>query len=136
MLFCHLVGATALAARLDPEDLREMILGFQRVCADVIARHGGHLAQFLGDGVLAHFGHPQAHEDDPDRAVCAGLELVAVAGRLMSPGGPALQTRVGIATGLVVVGNAAGGAGARRGRRDAKPRRPAADPRRAGRGGH
>ena len=85
MLFCDLVGSTALAARLDPEDLREVIRAYQAACAEVIGRLEGHVAKYLGDGVLAYFGWPQAHEDEAERAVRAGLQLVDAVGRLEHP---------------------------------------------------
>jgi class 3 adenylate cyclase len=108
VLFCDLVGSTALSSRLDPEDLRDVIAAYHQTAAGTVARHGGYVASYMGDGVLAYFGWPRAHEDDPERAVAAGLDLVEAVGRLAAPGGPALQARVGIATGVVVVGDAAG----------------------------
>ena len=106
VLFSDLVGSTALSARMDPEDLREVISAYQKCVADTVQRCGGFVAKFLGDGVLVYFGYPQAHEDDAERAVRAGLELVAAVGGLKTHA--ALQTRVGIATGLVVVGDLIG----------------------------
>jgi class 3 adenylate cyclase/predicted ATPase len=105
-MFSDLVGSTALSARMDPEDLREVISAYQKCVAEIVRRFGGFVAKYMGDGVLVYFGYPQAHEDDADRAVRAGLELIAaVAGlKTRSP----LQTRVGIATGLVVVGDLIG----------------------------
>ena len=104
VLFADLVGSTALATQLDPEDLHALIRRYQRVCAEVVTRYGGHVAQYLGDGVLAYFGYPRAHEDDAARATRAGLEI---AGRLaagpLSPAHPQVSARVGIATGTVVV---------------------------------
>jgi class 3 adenylate cyclase len=82
VLFCDLVGSTELAARLDPEDLREVMRAYQAACADVVGRFEGHVAMFLGDGVLAYFGWPRAHEDDAERAVRAGLQLVQDVARL------------------------------------------------------
>jgi len=108
VLFCDLVGSTALAAKLDPEDLSGVIRKFQHTCASVIAAHDGNLAKFMGDGILAYFGYPRAHEDDAARAVRAGLELAAKVGRLLLPCGEPLQVRVGIATGLVIVGEKIG----------------------------
>jgi class 3 adenylate cyclase len=105
VMFCDLVGSTALSTRLDPEDLREIISGYHRHCAEVIAKHGGFVARYMGDGVLAYFGYPQAHEDDAERAVRAGLVLAGAATKLDAGSGTALQVRVGIATGLVVVGD-------------------------------
>ena len=106
VMFSDLVGSTALSARMDPEDLREVISAYQRCVADTVQRFGGFVAKYMGDGVLVYFGYPQAHEDDPERAVRAGLELVAAVSALKAP--VSLQTRVGIATGLVVVGDLIG----------------------------
>jgi class 3 adenylate cyclase len=97
------VGSTALSARMDPEDLREVISAYQKCIAETVGRFGGFVAKYMGDGVLVYFGYPQAHEDDTERAVRAGLELVAAVSNLKTH--TALQTRVGIATGLVVVGD-------------------------------
>ncbi len=74
-MFCNLVGSTALSERLDPEELREVVRAYQSTCAEVIARYDGHIAQYLGDGLLVYFGHPAAHEDDAQRAVRTGLEI-------------------------------------------------------------
>jgi class 3 adenylate cyclase/predicted ATPase len=109
VMFSDLVGSTALSARMDPEDLREVISGYQKCVAETVGRFGGFVAKYLGDGVLIYFGYPQAHEDDAERAVRAGLELVAAVGDLKTHA--ALQTRVGIATGLVVVGELIGSGG-------------------------
>jgi class 3 adenylate cyclase/predicted ATPase len=106
VMFSDLVGSTALSARMDPEDLREIISAYQRCVADIVRRFGGFVAKYMGDGVLVYFGYPQAHEDDAERAVRAGLELIAAVTALKSP--VPLQTRVGIATGLVVVGDLIG----------------------------
>ena len=103
VMFSDLVGSTALSARMDPEDLREVISAYQKSVAETVQRFGGFVAKYMGDGVLIYFGYPQAHEDDAERAVRAGLELVAAVGGLKTHA--ALQTRVGIATGLVVVGD-------------------------------
>ena len=105
-MFSDLVGSTALSARMDPEDLREVISAYQKCVAETVSRFGGFVAKYMGDGVLVYFGYPQAHEDDAERAVRAGLELIAAVGGLNSSA--ALQTRVGIATGLVVVGDLIG----------------------------
>ena len=113
VLFCDLVGSTELAARLDPEDLRAVMRAYHAACADVIGRFEGHVAKFLGDGVLAYFGWPQAHEDDAERAVRAGLQLVEAVARLDADAGTQLQARVGIATGIVVVGDLIGEGAAR-----------------------
>ena len=106
VMFSDLVGSTALSARMDPEDLREVISAYQESVAETVQRFGGFVAKYMGDGVLVYFGYPQAHEDDAERAVRAGLELVQAVGGLKS--GAPLQTRVGIATGLVVVGDLIG----------------------------
>ena len=106
VMFSDLVGSTALSARMDPEDLREVISAYQKCVAETVRRFGGFVAKYMGDGVLIYFGYPQAHEDDAERAVRAGLELVAAIGDLKTHA--ALQTRVGIATGLVVVGDLIG----------------------------
>ncbi len=106
VMFSDLVGSTALSARMDPEDLREVISAYQKCVAETVQRFGGFVAKYMGDGVLVYFGYPQAHEDDAERAVRAGLELVAAVGALKTHA--ALQTRVGIATGLVVVGDLMG----------------------------
>ncbi|WGS01772.1 AAA family ATPase [Bradyrhizobium sp. ISRA443] len=105
IMFCDLVGSTALSTRLDPEDLREVIGAYQSCCADIITGAKGFVARYMGDGVLAYFGYPQAHEHDAERAVRAGLTLVEAVPKLASPVGDSLQVRVGIATGLVVVGD-------------------------------
>ncbi len=108
VMFCDLVGSTALSARLDPEDLRDVVRAYQAACAEVIARFDGHIAQYLGDGLLVYFGYPQAHEDDAARAVRAGLGIVEALARL-SAGADRLAVRVGIHTGPVVVGQVGGG---------------------------
>lgn len=105
VMFCDLVGSTALASRLDPEDLREVIGEYHRDVARVVGRFDGFVAKYMGDGVLAYFGYPQAHEDDAERAIRAGLDIVATSRSLPAPPGGALRVRVGIATGLVVVGD-------------------------------
>ena len=106
VMFSDLVGSTALSARMDPEDLREVISSYQKCVAETVRRFGGFVAKYMGDGVLIYFGYPQAHEDDAERAVRAGLDLVAAVGALKTHA--PLQTRVGIATGLVVVGDLIG----------------------------
>jgi class 3 adenylate cyclase len=106
VMFSDLVGSTALSARMDPEDLREVISAYQKCVAETVQRFGGFVAKYMGDGVLVYFGYPQAHEDDAERAVRAGLELIQAVGGLKSTA--PLQTRVGIATGLVVVGDLIG----------------------------
>jgi class 3 adenylate cyclase/predicted ATPase len=106
VMFSDLVGSTAMSARMDPEDLREVISAYQKCVADTVGRFGGFVAQYMGDGVLIYFGYPQAHEDDAAQAVRAGLEVVAAVGDLKTHA--ALQARVGIATGMVVVGDLIG----------------------------
>ena len=108
VMFCDLVGSTALSARLDPEDLRGIIGAYQRCCAVQVERNAGFVAKYMGDGVLAYFGYPQAHEDDAERSVRAGLAVVEAVPKLASAAGSPLQVRVGIATGLVVVGDLIG----------------------------
>lgn len=109
VLFCDLVGSTEISARLDPEDWREVVGGYQRVAGEVIARYGGHVAQYLGDGLLVYFGWPQAYDDAAERAVRAGLALVGAAATVQVDG-TALAVRVGLHTGPVVV-SALGGEG-------------------------
>ena len=103
VMFSDLVGSTALSARMDPEDLREVISAYHKCAAETVRRFGGFVSQYLGDGVLVYLGYPEAHEDDAERAVRAGLELVAAVRDLKTHA--ALQARVGIATGMVVVGD-------------------------------
>jgi class 3 adenylate cyclase len=114
VLFCDLVDSTVLASRLDPEDWREVVRAYQDTCAKVIARYDGYIAQYLGDGLLGYFGYPQAHKDDAQRAVRAGLGMVEAMGllnvRLAQGHGMHLAVRLGIHTGLVVVGEIGGGA--------------------------
>jgi class 3 adenylate cyclase len=113
VLFCDLVDSTVLASQLDPEEWREVVRAYQDTCAKVIARYDGHIAQYLGDGLLVYFGYPQAHEDDAQRAVRAGLGMIEALGqlntRLARERGVSLTVRVGIHTGLVVVGDIGGG---------------------------
>ncbi|HEY7493438.1 MAG TPA: adenylate/guanylate cyclase domain-containing protein, partial [Candidatus Tectomicrobia bacterium] len=113
VLFCDLVGSTALAGQLDPEDWREVVRAYHTACAEVIGRFEGHIAQYLGDGLLIYFGYPQAHEDDALRAVRAGLGMVNAMDtlrlRLVQEWGIRLAVRLGIHTGLVVVGTMGGG---------------------------
>src|ERR1700732_2872595 len=106
VMFSDLVGSTALSARMDPEDLREVISAYQKCVAETVHRFDGFVAKYMGDGVLVYFGYPKAHEDDAERAVRAGLELIAAVAGLKTCA--SLQTRVGIATGLVVVGDLIG----------------------------
>ena len=107
VMFVDLVGSTALSARLDPEDMQGVIRAYQNAVAGEIARVEGHVAKFMGDGVLAYFGWPRAHEDEAERAARAGLAIVDAVSRLTGGGTP-LACRVGIATGLVVVGDLIG----------------------------
>jgi TOMM system kinase/cyclase fusion protein len=113
VLFCDLVDSTALASQLDPEEWREVVRAYQETCAKVIARFEGHVAQYLGDGLLVYFGYPQAHEDDAPRAVRAGMGIVEAMGqlntRLEQERGVPLAVRLGLHTGLVVVGEMGGG---------------------------
>jgi class 3 adenylate cyclase/predicted ATPase len=108
VMFVDLVGSTALASKLDPEVMREVILGYQNAVAGEVVRFEGHIAKFMGDGVLAYFGWPRAHEDEAERAVRAGLALVEAIPKLAMPDNEPLSARVGIATGLVVVGDLIG----------------------------
>src|SRR5215813_4153345 len=109
VMFCDLIGSTALSTRMDPEDLREVISTYQNSVAATVGRFGGFVARYIGDGVLAYFGYPHAHEHDAERAVRAGLELVEEVPKLKTAAGVPMQVRVGIATGLVVVGDLIGG---------------------------
>jgi class 3 adenylate cyclase len=106
VMFCDLVGSTALSARMDPEDLREVMSAYQKCVAETVQRFGGFVAKYMGDGVLVYFGYPRAHEDDAERTVRAGLALVSAVSDLKTHA--PLHTRVGIATGLVVVGELIG----------------------------
>ena len=98
VMFVDLVGSTALSARLDPEDMREVLQAYQNTVAGEIARVEGHVAQLMGDGVLAYFGWPRADEDDTERAVCAGLAIARAVGGISTPAREPLAARVGIAT--------------------------------------
>ena len=102
VMFCDLVGSTALSEKLDPEDLREVMAAYQKAAGAVIERYEGHVAQYLGDGLMTYFGWPKAHEDDAARAIRAGLEVVDAVGEIEAPA--PLSVRVGISTGPVVVG--------------------------------
>jgi len=108
VMFSDLVGSTALSARLDPEDMRRVIRAYQDAVSGVVARYEGFVAKFMGDGVLAYFGFPRAHEDDAARAVHAGLEIAQVVAGLETPARENLAARIGVATGLVVVGDIVG----------------------------
>jgi len=129
VMFCDVVGSTALSTRYDPEDLRELIGDYHRAVAETVGRFDGFVAKYMGDGVLIYFGYPQAHEDDAERAVCAALAVIEAVGRL--PAREDLRVRLGIATGLAVVGDfdrRGRGAGARGRRRDAEPCRSVTGP--------
>jgi class 3 adenylate cyclase len=106
VMFCDLIGSTALSTRFDPEDLRELIGAYHRAVAETVGRFDGFVAKYMGDGVLIYFGYPRAHEDDAERAVRAGLEVIEAVGRL--PAREDLRVRLGIATGLAVVGDLIG----------------------------
>jgi len=108
VMICDLVGSTALAARLDPEDMRAVIDAYHAACARITRTHDGFLAQLRGDGILAYFGYPRAHEDDAERSVRAGLDIIAAVTRLKTPAPEPLAVRIGIATGVVVVGDLRG----------------------------
>ena len=137
VMFSDLVGSTALSARMDPEDLREVISAYQKCVAETVRRFGGFVAKYMGDGVLIYFGYPQAHEDDAERAVRAGLELVAAVAALKIAGSPAnprwYRHRTGRRRRPDRIGR---GAGARHRRRDAEPRGASARDCRAEHGGH
>src|SRR5215472_8752681 len=107
VMFCDLVGSTELSARLDPEDLRDVIAAYHRAVTGVVTGLDGLISRYMGDGVLVYFGYPRAHEDDAERAVRAGLSAIDAVGRL-DVKSTKLQARVGIATGLVVVGDLIG----------------------------
>jgi len=102
VMFCDLVGSTELSQKLDPEALRELMRSYQETCSQVVDRYDGHIAQYLGDGVMVYFGWPRAHEDDAERAIRSGLDIIAALKDVQSP--ESLQVRIGIATGPVVVG--------------------------------
>lgn len=108
VMFADLVGSTALSARLDPEEMGQVLGTYQDAVAGAVARFGGHVAKLMGDGALAYFGWPRAHEDDAERAALAGLTALQAVGRLRTPDGEILAARVGIATGLVVIGDLVG----------------------------
>ena len=138
VMFSDLVGSTALSARMDPEDLREVISAYQKCVAETVRRCGGFVAKYMGDGVLVYFGYPQAHEDDAERAVRAGLELIAAVlkleDRCQFPANPRRHchwARRGRRPDRI-----GRGAGARHRRRDAEPRGAPARDRRAEHGGH
>src|SRR6516225_8126518 len=107
VMICDLVGSTALSTRLDPEDMRVVIDAYHAACARITRTYDGFLAEFRGDGILAYFGYPIAHEDDAERTVRAGLEIIAAVARLETRAAEPLAVRIGIATGVVVVGEGA-----------------------------
>src|SRR5881409_1730569 len=109
VMFCDLVDSTKLSGQLDPEEYRDVVRAYQRVCTEIIQRYDGHIAQYLGDGLLVYFGYPVAHEDDAQRAVRAGLGILAELQRQNTRLQQPLQVRIGIHTGLVVVGEMGGG---------------------------
>jgi class 3 adenylate cyclase len=106
VMFCDLVGSTPLSTRFDPEDLREIVGAYHRCVTDTVARFAGFVAKYMGDGVLVYFGYPEAHEDDAERAARAGLAVIDAVGQLATQ--EPLNVRIGIATGLVVVGDLIG----------------------------
>ena len=112
-MICDLVGSTALSAQLDPEDMRAVIDAYHAACARITLTYDGFLAEFRGDGILAYFGYPRAHEDDAERTVRAGLDIIAAVARLETRAAEPLTVRIGIATGLVVVGDISGGSALR-----------------------
>ncbi len=105
VMICDLVGSTALSARLDPEDMRTVIDAYHAACARIVRTYDGFLAEFRGDGILAYFGYPRAHEDDAERTVRAGLDIIAAVATLKTTAAEPLAVRIGVATGLVIVGN-------------------------------
>src|SRR5215475_1874113 len=107
VMICDLVGSTALSTRLDPEDMRAVIDAYHAACARITRTYDGFLAEFRGDGILAYFGYPRAHEDDAERTVRAGLDIIAAVARLKTHAAEPLAVRIGIATGVVVVGEGA-----------------------------
>jgi len=105
VVICDLVDSTALSARLDPEDMRAVMDAYHAACARIVQDYDGFLGDFRGDGILAYFGYPRAHEDDAERTVRAALDIIAAVARLETPAAEPLAVRIGIATGLVVVGD-------------------------------
>ena len=108
VLFCDMVDSTALSQRLDPEDLRDVVLAYQAVAAREIESRDGHVAQYLGDGILAYFGYPSTHEGEAERAVRAGLAVLASADQISAKAAAKIQIRIGIATGPAVIGDMIG----------------------------
>ena len=128
VLFCDMCDSTGLSARFTAEEMHELIGVYQETVVGAVKRFGGYVAQFLGDGVLAYFGWPMAYEDHAERAIRAGLAAIAGVERLKTPAGAPLQSRVGIASGRVVVGDLVRGGVPDRGQvagADSEPRRPA-----------
>jgi class 3 adenylate cyclase len=123
VMFCDLVGSTPLSTRFDPEDLREIVGAYHRCVTGIVARFGGFVAKYMGDGVLIYFGYPEAHEDDAERAARAGLAVIGAVGRLATQ--EPLNVRIGVASGLVVVGDLIGAGAAQEaawsGRRQTSP---------------
>ena len=113
VMFCDLVGSTALSAKLDPEDMRDIIRAYQDACSGAVALYDGLVAKFMGDGLLAYFGYPRAHEDDAERAARTGLDIIVAVEQLRTQAPEPLKVRIGIATGLVVVGDLIGEGGSR-----------------------
>ena len=109
VLFCDMVESTGLSARFSAEEMHDLIGAYQETVASAVQRYGGYVAKFLGDGVLAYFGWPMAYEDHAERAIRAGVAAIAAVGSLKTPSGAPLQSRIGIASGRVVVGDLAGG---------------------------
>ena len=110
VMFCDLVGSTALSAKLDPEDMREVLRAYQNACAGAVTHYDGFVAKYLGDGVYAYFGYPTSHEDDAERAITAGLGIVEAVKELNGrrSDGLVLAVRIGVATGNVAVGDLIG----------------------------
>ena len=108
VMFCDLVGSTALSTQLDVEDLREVISAYQDVCRGIVDQYGGYIARYMGDGILIYFGYPQAHEDEGDRAVRTGLDIIRSVRALRPRPGMELEVRIGVATGVVIVGDIIG----------------------------
>jgi class 3 adenylate cyclase/tetratricopeptide (TPR) repeat protein len=116
VLFCDMLDSTGLSARFSAEEMHDLISAYQETVASAVKRYGGYVAKFLGDGVLAYFGWPMAYEDHAERAIRAGLAAIAAVGSLKTPSGAQLQSRVGIASGRVVIGDLVGGSGLDRGK--------------------
>jgi class 3 adenylate cyclase len=114
VMICDLVGSTALSSQLDPEDMNALLDAYHAACARIMLAYDGFIGDFRGDGILAYFGYPRAHEDDAERTVQAGLDIIAAVARLETRTAQPLEVRIGIATGLVVVGDLSGGSGLRR----------------------